>query len=282
MEMGKTMNLALAADTLLDKEIADAHRRDAELIAWAERLAMLGQGKSVPELIVRLRQLVESGIDTETRYRILRAVKRPLLQVAAATAKLPHRGDGLSLVQRLYGAMADNLHRLLEDIDHQRHGVSDERLEQRDWTVRNLIRFMQRELLHSVSAGTAWPPGVWQKFHDLFVYLVFRGNVRLHDHRDDCEAEHAYKWMLLIGLATERLGFKAMNADLFERLDDVVGECRLIDSDGTVGEYGLILVEVGRDHPARLQDGALDDSFRGWVLRGPESLIALLCGAVLD
>jgi len=279
-----TMNLALALDTAMDttQQAPASAGTDLELVAWAERMVMLGQGRSVPELMVRLHQLAGSEIDVETRYRILRAVKRPLLKVAAAMTKVPHRGRTSSLEQRLYDIMAENLHRLLEDIDRGRHGVSDERQEQRDWVVRNLIRFLQRELFCSVVAGTPWPVGVWQRLHDLFVYLVFRGNVQLYGDRDDCEATYAYRWILLLGLVAERLGSMAVNAQMLRRIGEIAGECRLADADGTLGEYGLILVEVGRDHPPRLLAGALSDGFRGWVLRGPESLTALLCGAILD
>jgi hypothetical protein len=278
------MNLALALDTPMDIERTrpGTANADAELIAWAERMVMLGQGRSIPELMVRLRRLAVAGVDAETRYRILRAVKRPLLQAAAGMARTPHRGGGLSLEQRLYGVMVENLQRLLEDVDRGRHGVSDDRVELRDWAVRNLIRFIQRSLFHSVFSGAPWPVGVWQKLHDLFVYLVVRGNVRLQGEQSDSKAAHAYKWTLLVGLAAERLGSKAMKPEMLNRLDKVASECLLVDSDGTVGEYGLILVEVGRDHPPRLYAGALSDGFRGWVLRGPESLTALLCGAILD
>jgi hypothetical protein len=282
------MSLASRVVNASERDPARPSESDSELIVWAERLVMLDQGRSLPELLVRLRQLAESNIDFETRYRILRSVKRPLLKAAASMAKVPHRGGGLSLEQRLYGVMVENLSLLLEEIDRRRHGGGSSWAEQRGWTLRNLIRFLQRQLFYSVHAGTPWPSGAWLALHDLFVCLVVRGSVKLHRELalvptpGELDPEQAYKWTLLVGLATERLGAKAMDAEMLQRLQSLAGQCRLVDSDGMVGEFGLIVVEVGQDHPPRFKAGALNDAFRGWVLKAPESLIALLCGAILD
>lgn len=269
-------------------DLAGREEPDSELIVWAERLVMLDQGRSVPELLVRMRQLADSNIDFETRYRILRSVKRPILKAAASLAKVPHRGGGMSLEQRLYGVMVENLSRLLEAIDRRRHGGVSNWADQRNWTLRNLIRFLQRQLFYSVYAGTPWPSGAWLALHDLFVCLVVRGSVKLHRELAVVPApgawdpEQAYKWTLLVGLATDRLGSQAMDGEMLQRLQSLARECRLVDSDGMVGEYGLILVEVGKDHPPQFKAGALNDVFRGWVLKAPESFIALLCGTILD
>lgn len=262
--------------------------RASDLVGWAERLATMEEGGTVPELMVRLRQLADSSLGSDTRYRILRGVKRPLLKAAAGRGPAPQPGAGMSIEQRLYGVMSENLKRLLELVDRERGGVADHRGDRRLWAIRNLYRFMQRDLLAAVQGGRPWSPGAWQRLHDVFVYLVLRGDVQLHEPAlgvagdGELDPEQAYKQTLLVGLISERLGPRALDAKMLQRLALLASECRLVEADAVRGEYGQILVEVGRDRPPELMAGALDEPFRGWVLQGPESLLALICGAILD
>ena len=254
----------------------------SDLMLWAQRVVMLDRGRSVPELMTRLDQLAASDMDTETRYRILRGIKRPLLQSAARMKKVAHPDGHASPKQRLYGAMAENLALLFRQSDTRDVVDLQSRSERRAWALHNLMRFTQRQLLGAVSTGTAWPPGVWQGLHDIFVGLVMKGQVELQrpgitDSPDpDRDTEQAYKWILLVGLVTERLGSKAMNKNMLARLDDLARECWLMESYGALGKYEQILVEVGRDDPPRINRPPLIDAFRGWVLRGPEALTILL------
>jgi hypothetical protein len=270
--------------TLLDD--ATQPMEVAELIAWVQRLAILDLRTSVPALILHLGRLAASGMDPETRYRVLRAIKRPLLKAGAMLPKPDYRGGGISVEQRLYGAMVRNLETLQGDLDRPQRLAGPHRAEQYDWVVRNRLRFLQRELLYAVRVGAPWPPGVWQALHDLYLYLTLRGRVHPGWGAGDSlpggfDAELAYKWTLMIGLATDRRGHRHIDGRAVERIGALAKDSRLVEPEGLVGEYGLILVEIGRDAPARIKTGPLDDPFRGWVLRTPAAFRGMLAGVTL-
>jgi len=251
-------------------------------------LRALDDRQVLPELVLILEQLPHSRLDVQDRFHALRKLQRTVLQVAAAMTPRrisPRPGGsrhtGLSLEQRLYAGMANNCGHLLHELDHGQGFFSEEHAPGRAWAIRIALRFYSRELLYAVKTGRAWPVGAWLALHDLFVYLVMRGSVRLHAAsatlvEGEFDPELAYKRLLLIGLVTELCGCERMSAALVAQLRALAPDARLVASDGLVGEFGLILVDVGLDRPPQLKVGSLDDPFRGWVLRVPDEFHCVL------
>lgn len=255
------------------------------LVAWVGRLPSLTVRHALPELIVRLTGLLGTPLDTETRYLMLRALKGAVLRVAQA---LPHAsarshgaadGGQVGLGQRLFDAMARNCIRLLQDLDRERFGGTEERAERRLWAVRNAFRFIGRAVLCAVDSGRPWQPGLWQALHDLYVYLVVRGGhgePLVQGGERAFDAQQAYKRLVLVGLVAELVGTGCLDADVRSRLAAIADDARLAESEALVGEYDLILVEVSRDQPARIKSDRLQDPFRGWVLQAGSDLEVLL------
>jgi len=251
----------------------------AGLYAWIGRLPSQKLHQAVPELIVQLDRLLASPLDLETRYPMARALKGVVLHIAAALPKTGAASGGLSLEQRLYDAMARNCKRLLQDLDRQRFGPVDDQPRRRQWALRNSFRFLGRQILHALGCGRPWPKGVWQDLHDLYVYVVVRGNdteprsavgVRGFD------PERAYKRLLLVGLVADLVDRQGISGAVMARLAAIADECALLEPDALIGEHGLTLVEVSCDRPPRLKPERLQDPFRGWVLRAPAELEVLL------
>ena len=252
-------------------------------------LRALDDRQVLPELVLILEQLPHARLEVQDRYHALRKLQRAVLQVAEAMTPrrlaprpgAPTRPASLSLEQRLYAGMATNCGYLLHELDHGQGFFSEEHAHGRAWAIRIAFRFYSRELLCAVKTGRAWPVGAWLALHELFVYLVMRGSVRLHAESPTLEEgefdpELAYKRLLLIGLVTDLFGCERMNVAVVGQLRAIAAGARLVASDGLVGEFGLILVDVGLDCPPQLRGGSLDDPFRGWVLRVPDEFHGLL------
>ncbi len=164
-------------------------------------LRRLDNHRVLPKLILILGQLPGVQLDVQERYHALRKLELTVVRVAAALAlalaparlgvssgasggSAGHsRGPSAppSLEQRLYSAMALNCVHLLHDLDHGQGFFSDQHAADRTWAIRTAFRFFSRELLYAVKTWRDWPAGAWLALHELFVYLVMRGNVRLHD-----------------------------------------------------------------------------------------------------
>lgn len=267
----------------------------APILMRLRALRTLEDRRVLPELILILGQLPGAQLDVQERYHALRKLERAVVQVAAALtpgrmgprcgargrSAGQGRGATLSLEQRLYAAMAHNCVHLLHELDHGQGFFSAQHAPGRAWAIRAAFRFFSRELRYAVKTGRAWSAGAWLALHELFVYLVMRGSVRLHGEslpleEDEFDPELAYKRLLLLGLVAELCGCARIDSEVAARLRHLAAEARLIAADGLVGEYGLILVDVGLDRPPQLREGSLDDPFRGWVLRVPDAFQALL------
>jgi hypothetical protein len=212
-----------------------------------------------------------------------RALKGAVLQVSSALPKsLPTPGaasGGLSLEQRLYSAMVRNCGRLLHDMDRDRSGYGEALERSRHWAIRNSFRFIGRQVLYAVRHGRPWPKGLWQELHDLYVYLVVRGQrgeICAPSRGWDFDSEQAYKRLLVVGLVGDLLDRRGIDATMLAQLGPIADRCRLVEPDVRIGEHGLTLVEVSCDRPTRVKPTRLEDSFRGWVLEAPADLEILL------
>jgi hypothetical protein len=219
----------------------------------------------------------------ETRYRMLRALKGAVLQVASVLPKgQPASGTtlgGLSLEQRLYDAMMCNCKRLLQNMDRVRYGYGEAGERHRYWAIRNSFRFIGRQVIYAVQHGRPWPKGLWQDLHDLYVYLVVRGQhgeTRITSGGRDFDPEQAYKRLLVVGLVADLVDRRRLDGSVLARLGPIADKCSLVEPDVRLGEHGLTLVEVSCDRHTRLKTERLEDPFRGWVLQTPADLEILL------
>jgi hypothetical protein len=271
-------------DNRATRKLADASLRALDDVAgtadWLAAQRAHSIREALPALILRLDKLTELDLEPEVLLELMRLYKRPVLKACAA---LPNpdprqpcsgfdRAAGLTSEQRLDRLMRVNLGRLFQELDRKRYRCAAATEENRQWVLRNLFKFLRRQIRYAFLAGRECPQQTWQDLHDLFVYLVIRGNVRLDagvqvDLFDDLfDAQTEYKRLLLLGYA-HQLGLTGQAAlDLLPRLHDWARKSRLTDPSAHQGRLGLLLVEVSRDRPLRVNDASLRDGFRGWVL----------------
>jgi len=252
----------------------------AATIKWLDALRELSISKALPQLIMRLEHLSRQDLDLKVRLDLMRVYKRPVLKAAAAlpnpNPRLPFGGfrsdQGLTAEQRLDILMRDNLKHLFQDLDRKRYMASAATEENRHWVLLNRFKFLRRQVRYALLARRDCPTHTWQDAHDLFVYLVIRGNVQLNETMhvgvfdDDFDPETEYKRLLLMGHAHAcGLPGDALLA-LLPRLPVWARRSRLTDPGGHLGKFNLMQVEVSKDRPLRVNPSSLDEGFRGWVL----------------
>ena len=249
-------------------------------IDWMQRLRKLKVSKAVPLLIMRLDRLSRAELDPKAKLGLLHLLKRPVLKMSAVLPRpdprLPAGGfdatSGLTAEQRLDKLMRENLKQLFQSLDRNRFTSDVATEDNRHWVLRNLFKFTRRQVRYAFMARRDCPANTWQELHDLFVYLVIRGNVRLDDSLrvdffdDGFDAETEYKRLLLMGYA-QRFDLPGVAIlDMISRLAAWSQESRLSDPGAHLGLFEQLLVEVSRDRPLRINDGSLNETFRGWVM----------------
>jgi hypothetical protein len=259
---------------------------------WLGAQRALGVREALPALILRLDCLRRMELEPETRLTLMRLYKNPVLKACAALPNPDPRapdggfgGSGLTTEQRLDWLMRENLGRLFQELDRKRYRCAVATEENRFWVLRNLFKFLRRQIRYAMLARRPCPPQTWQDLHDLFVYLVIRGNVQLDssvqvaDFDEGFDAEIEYKRLLLMGYAQSR-GLAGQPAlELLHKAPDWARRSRLSDPGAHFGRFKLMLVEVSYDRPMRINDGGLRESFRGWVLLPAEEFIQLVHGS---
>lgn len=249
-------------------------------VDWLAGLRRFSVNQAVPHLLTRLEALLRADLTPAIRLDMLKLLKRPLLKATAALPapdpRLPHSGlpqvAGLSVEQRLDAAMRNNLRVLFFEIDRHRFRADALGDEDRQWVLRNLFKFFRRQVRYALLARQECPSGTWQALHDLFVYLVIRGNVRIDeslavDFLDDAfDPQLEYKRLLLMGRAHQYdLEGSAMLA-MIGHLTEWASRSKLLDPTGLRGSIMQLLVEVAQDRPLRLDAECVQSTFRGWVL----------------
>jgi hypothetical protein len=262
----------------------------AATIEWLSALRALSISKAVPQLIMRLEYLSRKDLEPNVRLDLMRVYKRPVLKAAASlpnpNPRLPFGGfdsdRGLTAKQRLDAVMGANFKRLFQDLDRKRYSSSAATEENRLWVLRNRFKFLRRQIRYALLARRACPAHTWQDAHDLIVYLVIRGNVRLNEFAqvdvfdDTFDPETEYKRLLLMGHAQScDLPGDAL-LTLLPHLPDWARRSRLTDPGGHLGEFNLLQVEVSKDRPLRLNRSSLDEGFRGWVLLPDQGYLAFV------
>jgi hypothetical protein len=251
---------------------------------WLERVRRRSVREVLPAIALRLDCVLKLDLDPEVRLGLMRLYKRPVLKVCAALPNPDPRrpqggfevGSGLTAEQRLDRLMRMNLGLLFQELDKKRYRCAASTEENRQWVICNLFKFFRRQIRYAMLIGRPCPRQTWQDLHDLFVYLVIRGNVQLLSdveidaYDDSFSAEAEYKRLLLLGNANQRKLTGKAALDLLPLLPEWARRSKLMDPDGHRGGIGLMLVEVSHDRPMRRDDATLNQGFRGWVMLPPD------------
>lgn len=268
-----SLETALSAGSVSEEFQIEAIR------SWLTHTRSLSLQMAVPQFILKLDRLSHTAVAAAVRVAVLQELKRPLLKAVAGLPKpvspeyRPGReATAMALEQRLCCLMAKNLKQTLQDIDSFADSFKAEMDKRRRWTVRNLFRFIARQIEFSVFWDRPAPTSTWQELHDLFSYVWVRGYDRPRGsslrlvRNADFDPQQEYIRMLLLGLAARQSQQRELSPSLLDAIARWAGESRLVAPELHVGELEVFVVEVSRDAPPRKVSGALAESFRGWVL----------------
>jgi hypothetical protein len=283
----------LATATLCDFAGPGFDPAAGSLTEWLDALRAAGVRHAGPALILALEGLKRADCSPSRRFAVLRLLKTPVLKTCAglpkpwvpgvarpglATAEVRR---GVTVEQRLYWLIFQNLNLALHQLDRCYVACDDRQARRRDWAARNLFRFFGRQLRYAALWGQPLPENTWRDLHDLYVYLmVRRAGSRAADGRVTCpggaagghavlDAENEYKQLLLFGLATQITASSVRDGSVLAGLSRWARQTVLVDPQGMSGDRGLYVVEVSADRPPHCHQGPLAADFRGWVLLPP-------------
>lgn len=258
------------------------------LAEWVAGLRSAGVRRAAPALILTLENLRRSDLPPSRLISALKLLKAPVLKTCAAlpkpweTAIKGHKTSSLTLEQRLYLLMFQNLHQALQQLDRCHLILDASQTRKRNWVVRNLFRFLERHLKFAALWRAVLPSNTWRGLHDLYVYLMVRrvqpvlatGVTDISCRGVDPEVE--YKQLLLFGIITELTQTGARNGALMDGLGLWARQSVLEDPERLDGARGLFLVELSEDSPPRRYPGIMESGFRGWVLVPPAEFLEQL------
>jgi hypothetical protein len=260
----------------------DGHARDS---------SAQGVRDTVIRLIIDLQRLAGSGMPLQRRIDLLRGAEPKVLWIVhslpkpVAEARRLDRGRGgkaLTLEQRIYGLMAENLRFALTELDRSVKAFGEGASEDRRWLVRHLFLFLAKQLEYSLVWGRAWVRGNWRELHDLYLYLANRPDIKLGSDRSLVDApfdpEAEYKRLLLIGLLKPRVEREERLSRVLRQLPLWAMQSALSapSADGGVGR--IYAVEAARDQPPTESSRAFELGFHGWILAPCDDFVAYLGG----
>jgi hypothetical protein len=264
--------------------------QDLAPAAFRARLGILPEldlKDALPVLMMELDRMLNAPLSAEQRLRLLKYIRSPVLKAILRLPKPPvgpqriqgRPPAGMTLEQRLMLLMTRNLRQALYELDRCQCCPSAGDDADRAWVMRQVFRFIGRQIRYGIDWDRPWPKHTWQDLHDLFLYLGAHGPVpaaaRLTaaawEGKLDVEVE--YKRLLLLGLTDQLTGRRSGTTDFFHLLKRWAVDSRLQEPECTLGQAPVVKVEVTRDEPPRLRDGALNQSFRGWVLRPADAFV---------
>jgi hypothetical protein len=260
--------------------VFDAEELDGEAVRlWLMEIRHLGVAQALPLFLTKLDYMSRVALGPAERIELLRLMKRPLLKLAAGLPKPLLRdhssgvtAGGVRLEQRLYCLTVKNLRQALADLDRSSTFDSAELDKGRRWLLRNLFRFLDRQIRFGLIFGQSVPPFTWQTLHDLYSYVSVRrlamprAIARRRGRGEDFDPGMEYRRLLLLGLAETLTDGRRFTPEFIEEVTAYANTCKLAEPEGFVGEFGVFRVDVSRDGPPIKVVGALTESFRGWVL----------------
>jgi hypothetical protein len=259
------------------------------LVDWIASLRAAGVRQAGPALLLALEGLRRADLAPSRRFSVLHLLKAPLLKTCAGLPKPRDRVNpnptglarGVTVEQRLYRLMFQNVNQALRQLDRCYFMLNGRQERRREWAVRNLFRFFDRQLRYASLWGAPLPEGAWRDLHELYVYLTLRREPRPSGPVVDIasrsgDSAREYKQILLFGLAARLAPSSARSGPLLEGLREWALQTQLQDTQGKKGEVGAFVVDLAQDIPPYRQSGPLDPAFRGWVLVPPDAFLELL------
>lgn len=260
------------------------------VIEWLAALRRSNLRQAAPALLVALEALRLADLSLARRFKLLRTLKSTLLKVCAGLPKPRGSADpqvttgtgALTLEQRLFRAMFQNLNQALQQLDRCYFMLDGRQARRRLWLVHNLYRFGLRQVRYSEVWNVALPDATWRGLHDLRVYLSGRheawqqqAGVASIPQRYDPDT--GYKELLLFGLASG-ITKAGVPAEVIGSLRDWAAKTRLDDPCYNIGKRGQFLLEIAEDAPPRVETGVLEAEFRGWVVKPPSGYLDAVYG----
>jgi len=298
---GLTMSVTSVSASTLPGSTLRPPCFDADLAAvrdWLGVLRSVGVRSAGPALILALEALRRAQVPAARRLAIVRLFKAPLLKTCAGLPKpglgpsqslnasavgVPRRG--VTLEQRLYRLMFQNLHQALIQCDRESLVPDGRQALHRAWVLHNLFRFCGRQLRYAALWGCRLPVNAWRDLHELYVYLMVRRATGPAVERPASPGNRAvaasieYKQLLLFGLAAQLAERAVRSSAVMAGLSRWAAATVLEDPHaGLQGEVGLFVVEVMQDRPPQRHPGPLDTQLRGWVLLPPAEFFQQLEG----
>ncbi len=259
------------------------------LVEWIASLRDSGVRQAGPALILALESLRRADISPSRRFSVLQLLKAPLLKTCTGLPKprdWAHMRNGaarrgVTVEQRLYRAMFQNLDQAVRQLDRCYFVLNGRQERRRQWAVRNLFRFFDRQIRYTALWGGPLPDSTWRDLHELFVYLSVRREPRpsgpvVGTANRSVDPEREYKQILLFGLAAQLAPSGARSGELLEGLRHWAPQTQLEDPLARVGEAGALVVAPAQDRPPFRHPEPLAPEFRGWVLVAPEEYLALI------
>jgi hypothetical protein len=285
-ESTRAATAQLPADIVLPRFDAGSE----SLAQWIASLRAAGVRQAGPALILALESLRRADVAPSRRFSVLHPLKAPLLKVCAGLPKPRGWANpaptapapcGLTVEQRLYRLMFQNLDQAVRQLDRCYFMLNGRQMRRREWAVRNLFRFFDRQLRYATLWGAPMPEGAWRELHDLYVYLRARRAPKANGPVVDIasravDPEREYKQILLFGLAAQLAPSGVRSGELLDGLRAWAIETRLEDAAGGEVGVGTLVVDLAQDKPPYRNRDPLALEFRGSVLVPPEAFLALL------
>lgn len=249
---------------------------------WLDDLKAAGVRQAAPELMLALNSLRRAELSPNRRLAVLAALKTPLLKTCAGLPKpncaddgRPPSGSGVTLEQRLYRLMFVNLHQSLHQLDQMITALPPPLHNKREWVIRNLYRFANRQIRYAARWSTSLPAQTWSDLHQLHLELMNAGMTHssLFGAPDSSvlwmDPDLEYKQLLLFGMAARLNPAIIQRDDFLDSIESWAAQTLLTDPQQMLDRPNLFTVEIGVDGPPRQQSSTLSRAFRGWIVQAP-------------
>jgi hypothetical protein len=260
------------------------------LVEWIASLRAAGVRQAGPALILALESLRRADVSPSRRFSVLHLLKAPIMKTCAGLPKPRGWGNtvpigaaprGVTAEQRLYRLMFQNLDQALRQLDRCYFMLNGRQERRREWAVRNLFRFFDRQIRYTALWGGSLPENAWRDLHELFAYLRVRREPRSSGPMVDAasrsvDPEREYKQILLFGLAARLAPSGVRSGELLDGLRQWALETYLEDTQDRVGEVGALVVELLNDIAPYRHSKPLAPEFRGWILVPPAAFLSFI------
>jgi hypothetical protein len=256
-----------------------------DLLAWSDRLSGQGICQASVGLILKLEAMSRAGLDPRQRLLLLHLLEDPLQAIfrglSGRTVDSSQGGEGqgfdLSMGERLACAYFRNLKQARLDLSRDPSRPDAELTEGLVWALQRQFGLLGRQIESAMAARREPPPGTWLELHGCFAYFRERIHPILDGgdearYVDDCQAEAAYKRLLLLGFVAANSADPVLDPGFGSRLRTWVAETHLVSAGSMAGGSDLWLVDVAADEPGRWTHEPIAQGAGGWVLIPSEAV----------